>query len=287
MRVSFTGSAEGRAATGRSRALESRGVAVSAVFAAGLGLISILGACDAEDGGLDDEEIELQERSAVCANKSSILNAPRPPFTGAAASLSCGANMSRDHMLSWESIRAGYYAALNPLGSTCAANVTLLYESVRLAPDTSAIANACTSANLSTNSVTPVDAAILSALNSSIDNLRCGHASANSSLGSALDVPCGDQRFNPGYMGTGRIEITGDAGEQLSSFFSIQTSTPRPPHFFKVDQPGCTSPITPSAVCDDQRLQTSDCANDTGAGTLPASTKPVFYQDAAGNWEEL
>lgn len=220
--------------------------------------------------------------SVVPAAKLSILKVSRPAFSGAAAKMKCGTNMSRNHLLSWESIRDGYYAALNP-GSTnsCDQNLALLYDSVGLTlstQDVKDIKAACSSSNLSNNSVTTADQTVLDTLNSSTANLRCGHASSNQSVGGALDVPCSNQTYN---SSKNRIEISGTAASRLTSFLSIDTTNPQPPYFYKTNQ-SCGG----SGTCSNTRIQTSDCINDVGASQMPSSNAPVYY-DRKGTWTQL
>ncbi len=244
-----------------------------------LGLALALGACDTEP--LSDDFVQFEERAAgtaVCPVKDAILTAKRPGFTGAAASMNCWGK-SRDHMVSWESIRDGYHAAVNPsTTTTCQNNLQLLYQSVGLAANTTKISNACATTNLSNNVVTQADKDILSELNSSITNLRCGFTSPNASLGGALDIPCSDQTYN---ATNNRIEVTGNAAAQISEFFAIGTVAPQPPYIYQVSH-SCSS-----GTCSNTRTQTSDCSNDFGPA-LPGSNVPVFYFDHyTGSWEQL
>lgn len=210
-------------------------------------------------------------------NKAAILQVARPNFTGNAANMNCGQNRSRDHTLSWQSIRNGYYAALNPSNNTtCANNLGLLYDSVGLARNNNDIAAACANNNITNNNVTQADTTVLSNLNSSTANLRCGYSGPNQSVGGALDVPCGDQAY-----ANNRIEITGNTATQIAAFLSIGTTVPQPFSVFKTNQ-ACNG----GGGCSNTRLQTSDCSNDVGAQNLPASNAPVVYR--SGNaWVNL
>lgn len=264
----------------RGVANKSRGVSrvLASALLAPMGLAFALGACDTEP--LSDDLVQFEERTTppTCPVKDAILTAKRPGFTGAAAAMKCP-GQTRNHLVSWESIRDGYHAAVNPsTTTTCQNNLQLLYQSVGLAANSTKINNACAATNLSNNVVTQADKNILSELNSSITNLRCGFSSSNSSLGGALDIPCSDQTFN---TTNNRIEITGSAATQISEFFAIGTVAPQPPYVYLVNH-SCSS-----GTCSNTRIQTSDCSNDFGP-SLPGSSVPVFYFDHyTGAWEQL
>lgn len=224
--------------------------------------------CDKLHSGLNSHGKAGSTMETFCTVKSAILWAPRPNFTGAAAQMNCGSGRSRNHFLSWESIRNGYYAVLNPsTGATCSGNLGLLYDAVGLTRNYGNINSACAQSNLNQNRVTTIDQTVLSDLNSSINNLRCGYSSPNQSLGAALDMPCGNQAYR-----NNRIEISGIAASRISAFLAIGTIAPQPFSFYKINQT-CTG----TGACSSTRLQTSDCSNDVGAGTLPPSNAPVVY----------
>lgn len=210
------------------------------------------------------------------AKKTAILGYSRPSFTGTAGSTSCpkknSQNQSLDHLIPWASIRNGYYAAMNPSSSnSCSNNLGLLYDSVGLARDSTAISNACASSNVNNNSVTSTDSAILKALNSSMSNLRCGYSSANQSVSNALDIPCSDQSYN---SSSSRIEISGTSAQRLSAYMAIGSTVPQPPFLYKTNQ-SCNG----GGTCNNKRAQTSDCSNDVGAQAMPSSTAPAYYYD--------
>lgn len=208
------------------------------------------------------------------ANKDAVRRATRPGFVGVPA---CPAGTSRNHLISWESIRDQYVAALNPRPpSTCVGNLALLYQSVGLPPDPTAIGAACAPANVGQDQDTPVDRTVLSRLNSSSMNLRCSDPRANQSIGGALDVPCSDQRYDAASQ---RIEITGIAAARLTAFLGIGSTVEPTLYSFQTDQP-C------GGACSNTHLQTSDCRNDVGAHHMPPSRAQVVF-GGAGHWRVL
>ena len=216
-------------------------------------------------------------------DKSSVCTWSRPSFSGKAAQMCESVTGSTDHLISWNSIARGYYAAVNPAGkATCGTNLELLYSAVGLPIDQTSIKKACNPNNLAINSVTQADANVLRTLNNSIENLRCAYPSANQSIGSALDIPCSNQVYVSGSAG-GIIRIEGISADRIAAFMNISSSDPQPPTVFKVDQ-ACADQLN-GKNCPKTRLQTSDCKNDTGANGLPGSTAAVEYWD--DGWKKL
>lgn len=208
------------------------------------------------------------------APKDAVRRAARPGFVGVPA---CPPGTSRNHLISWESIRDQYVAALDPRPpSTCAGNLGLLYASVGLPAQPAEIAAACAPANVSRNEDTAADRTVLSRLNSSTANLRCADPRANQSIGGALDVPCSDQRYDAAAR---RIEITGITAARLTAFLGVGSTVEPTLYFFETDQP-C------GGTCSNTHLQTSDCSNDVGAHHMrPSSAQVVF--GGGGHWRAL
>ncbi|MEO1480890.1 MAG: carbohydrate-binding protein [Myxococcota bacterium] len=227
--------------------------------------------------------------TGICTVKDDILTLPRPSFTTATQNaLTCGQGETRDHTISWESIQKGYYAALNPSsGTTCEENVELLYSAVNLAPNMNLITDVCAASNFSSSNpsnVTADDEEVLKALNSSLANLRCGYSSPNSSIGGGLDVTCADQTIGVDAYGNDEIQVSGASAAQISAYNSIQSIDPQPLYYYKVNQTCSGGAVSGGAVCGKDRLQTSDCSNDSGAA-MPASNTPVVYWDnVSGGW---
>ncbi len=224
----------------------------------------------------------IQPAMQSSTNKSAIYGFGRPGFTGQAANMTCNSNENRDHTISWELIRDGYVAALNPTSKDskgCEYNLGLLYDSVLLTRDNKDIQTACADKNRTDSNITSIDKNILTTLNSSIQNLRCGYSSSNQSISSAIDVRCSDQSYDSTVP---CIYITGNTATQIASYMGMDglTLAPKNPTMYttsnKCSVNGCTS----------GHVQSSDCIGDVGAAAMSSLNVPVFYK-VSGGWKQF
>lgn len=151
------------------------------------------------------------------------IDGKKPAFMGAVKALLVLGNQSRDHIVPFDAIQNDLAIILNGILTGAMANVDLINFSEALFPNKAATASYGVMTNRRGKLITSLNngatgsyekhaRALLSALNSSSENIRVGNAALNSSVGENLDAD-----FLPGVFtvpGGPGLNVIGNGGAQ-------------------------------------------------------------------------